>query len=1088
MAQLFKKNTISEKLENFEIPDFETKINILNKWYNLYKTGNLQNKKEEELEGPFGDDFFGKILGYDTLTENEIYNRKFQPKAPEGGQKADLGLGYFGCDKNIMKVVVELKDSKTSLDKPQQRAGNLTPIQQAFKYKPYFKECDFIIVSNFYETRLYIDSYYDYESWTLESLVSEEDNYFQFRKFYYLLSKHTLISENTVSNTKSLLSIIRSQEKEITKSFYKEYSLLRKALFKDIIKNNTFKKSELDLALNKTQKIIDRIIFIHFCEDLGLLPSGKLKENIFKADEIGFSPWEVLKIFFRGVDKGSDKLGIPDGYNGGLFHEDKFLDNLKVGDEICKKFVDLGEYDFKDDLSVNILGHIFEQSISDIEEIKDKINNNEEIEKVSKRKKDGIFYTPEYIVDYIVKNSVGKKIDEWEDELKLKHNLKEDITDKNYTKRAIEVYSELQEKVQNIKVLDPACGSGAFLVKVFDFLLEKNKEISKKLDDLGQNQGLFSTENYFKTILQNNIYGVDLNEESVEITKLSLWLKTAQKGKKLANLDNNIKCGNSLIDDKEIAGDKAFVWEEEFSEIFGNGGFDVIVGNPPYLRIQGLQAFHNEDVKYFENNYISATGNYDIYVLFIEKSNILLNKSGKLGFILPHKFLNSDFGSGIRKVLSENKSVEKVISFGHNLIFENVSTYTCLLFLNKTLNNEFEYVEFGDFKSNSLEITQHLFSLKKEDFSIIDYNNLSEKVWTLTDDKSSKIIEKINKMPLKVGDVFEKIFQGIATSGDKVYLIKGKQEGNFIKGFSEQLKKVVEIELGLLKPFLKGENVKKYSYLINEYFVIFPYLLENGKAISMDEEYIRFNFPKGYEYLKENENFLRGRESGKMNKEGWFLYIYPKSLAIFEQDKISTPDISLGTNMSYNNYLYHGTTIYSFIKKQEIQEDYKYWLTILNSSVMWFFLKNTGNILRGGYFRFKTNYLLPFGLPKLDNLDLQTPFIEKADFMLDKNKELQEKLSNCLEFLKQKFGIEKANTKLEKFYMHDFVDFKKALGIKKISMLEEEDLMNWFKIKKEELVSLKYEIDECDREIDEMVFDLYGLSEDERSVVLGQCH
>ncbi len=1092
MAKLFKDNLIKEKLQNFEIPNFEEKIEIIKKWNNLYKTKNLQNKKEEELEAPFWDDFFWSILWYKSLTQDDIYNRKFQPKVPEWWQKADLGLWFFSNEQNIMKVIVELKDANTSLDKPQQRAWNLTPIQQAFKYKPYFKECDFVVVSNFYETRIYLDSYYDFEVWTLDSLVDSNEDYFNFRKFYYLLSKDNLISLESISNTKSLLSTIRTQEKEITKKFYSEYSILRKDLFKDIIKNNTFKKSELDLALNKTQKIIDRIIFIHFCEDLGLLPSWKLKENILKAEEIGFTPWEVLKIFFRWVDKWSEKLGIPNGYNWWLFHEDSFLDNLKVWDEICNKFIDLWAYNFKDDLSVNILWHIFEQSISDIEEIKEQLSRDDEIKETSKRKKDWIFYTPEYIVDYIVKNSVGKKIDEIEEELKQKYGLKEDITDKNYTKRAIEVYTELQEKVKNIKVLDPACWSWAFLVKVFDFLLEKNKEISKKLEELWVNQGFFSTEGYLKTILQNNIYWVDLNEESVEITKLSLWLKTAQKGKKLANLDSNIKCWNSLIDDESIAWNKAFVWEKEFqfchSELDSESrGFDVIVGNPPYLRVQWLQEYHKEDVDFYQKNYISSTWSYDLYILFVEKGQKLLKTDWKLGFILPHKFINADFWEWMRDVLSKNKLVEKIISFGQNLIFENVSTYTCLLFIDKKQKNSLEYVEFPDLKSDSMKIVEKLLTLNEENFSKIPYEKLTEKPWTLTDDKTSKILEKINNMPQKVDDVFEKISQWIASWWDKVFFIKWVYNWEYIKWFSEQLQKEVEIENWLVKSLLKWEDIKKYSYLENNYFVVFPYLIENWKAIDMTEDYIKNNFPKWYEYLKANEDFLRKRESWRFNNELWFHFSRKQWLNWFDVLKISTPEISLWTNMTLNNDFYHNTKVYSFIKKNSISEDYKFWLTILNSSLMWFFLKNTGYILRWWYFTFKTNYLKPFWLPKLDNLEEQQPFIEKADFMLENNKTLQEKINKFLNRLKSSFELEKISTKLEKFYELEFSDFVKELAKNKIklSLKDQDEWEEYFSDYKKEVLELKYQIDTCDKEIDEMVFDLYWLDEEERRVVKG---
>jgi len=274
MANLFKKNIIKEKLENFEIPNFEEKIEVLKSWEKLKDNKTLEKSTEIELQWPFWGKFFWEVLNYKSIWEKE-YSMKFEPKVPVWGQKADIWLGFFWENIDKMKVVVELKDAKTSLDKPQQRAGNLTPVQQAFKYKPYFKECDFIIVSNFVEIRLYLDSYYDYEVWTIDELVDSKNNYFNFRKFYYLLSKQNLISKTWDSNTKSLLSEIRINEKEITKQFYKEYTILRKELFEDIVRNNP--NNNLDFLLNKTQKIIDRIIFIHFCEDLGLLPQGKLK-------------------------------------------------------------------------------------------------------------------------------------------------------------------------------------------------------------------------------------------------------------------------------------------------------------------------------------------------------------------------------------------------------------------------------------------------------------------------------------------------------------------------------------------------------------------------------------------------------------------------------------------------------------------------------------------------------------------------------------------------------------------------------------------------------------------------------------------
>lgn len=381
-------------------------MGIVKKWYDYYHNWTLKTDKEISVAPWFTQDFLGEIFDYIRKpAENHTYDTEYTI----AGQRPDFVLGYLNIEKSF--IIWELKDAKTSLDAPQKREWSVTPIQQAFKYKWWLRDSSFVIVSNFFETRLYYDNHLDYEVWTLEDLMDSKDNYFNFRTFYYLLCEENLISKKWESNTKKLLSEIRIDEKEITKQFYKEYTELRKELLKDIISNNDIAKDRLDFALNKAQKIIDRIIFIHFCEDLGLLPPWKIKETVEYAENlIGIPTWGVLKGFFQAVDKWSDKLEIPNWYNWWLFKEDEELNNLVIGDKICKKFVDLWDYDFADDLSVNILWHIFEQSISDIEELKEHINKGSwplviEEKTVSKRKKDWVFYTPEYIVDYIVKNS-----------------------------------------------------------------------------------------------------------------------------------------------------------------------------------------------------------------------------------------------------------------------------------------------------------------------------------------------------------------------------------------------------------------------------------------------------------------------------------------------------------------------------------------------------------------------------------------------------------------------------------------------------------------------------------------------------------
>jgi len=368
-----------------------------------------------------------------------------------------------------------------------------------------------------------------------------------------------------------------------------------------------------------------------------------------------------------------------------LFHEDKILNSLKIGDGICHKFVDIGVYDFAEDLSVNILWHIFEQSISDLEELKIDLLGTEletwdlwETEwKTSKRKKDGIFYTPEYIVDYIVKNSLWSWLDEKFETLKKNKFkwVKKTTLDATYKKKELELYAEYQIILQNVKVLDPACDSGAFLVKVFDYLLAENQRVGEILGSL------FDNESTYKSILQNNIYWVDLNAESVEITKLSLWLKTAEKWKKLADLDGNIKCGNSLIDDPDVGGDKAFKREEEFTEIMSKWGFDVVVGNPPY----GV-SFDTNTKKYLEN-FDNLVPDYEIYIYFISLYKKILSKDWILSYIFPNTFISTINWEKYRQQLISNTSIKEIVDLSNDQTFQDANVRTIIFSFQKKLWN-----------------------------------------------------------------------------------------------------------------------------------------------------------------------------------------------------------------------------------------------------------------------------------------------------------------------------------------------------------------------------------------------------------------
>jgi len=702
--------------------------------------------------------------------------------------------------------------------------------------------------------------------------------------------------------------------------------------------------------------------------------------------------WEVLKWFFEAVNSWSEKLKIPDWYNGWLFHKDKILEALEVWDEICKKFVDLWEYDFEDDLSVNILGHIFEQSISDIEELKDKIQKNEEVT-LSKRKKDWVFYTPEYIVDYIVKNSVWKKIEDWEQELKIKHNLKEDINDKNYTKRAISVYSELQEKLQSITVLDPACGSWAFLVKVFDFLLSKNREISKTLEDLWINQGLFSSEVHFKSILQNSIYWVDLNEESVEITKLSLWLKTAIKWKKLANLDSNIKCWNSLIDDPAIAWDKAFSWETQFPQIFKDWGFDVIVWNPPYgAKLPKI------DQDFLNKKYIKWGS--ETAISFVKLSKDLLNQKGYLSFIIPKSFSYASNYKSIREYLFDD-------------IFEIVDC--------KKVWKE-------------VKLEQVIFSVNKNvdtvsyETKILKWNNI-ELLWTIDKKYVHLFWFYLNWINKKELEIWEKIISQQFFLNDVSHNSRGWIFQKYISEIWET-------------------KVLWWAEIQRQWIVGIKWYVDN-KIIENDKK----------NFIGKN-SILVQRIIAHIEKPSDHIKIVATI-----PNKIDYAIVDTINQITFNDINHK-----------------PYWLILNSTLINWYSYRFIlAKAIRTMQFDNPVTSRIP--IPK--DFD-ETPFIEKADFMLENNKVMWEKVQKFLKRIQGIFELEKLSKKLQAFYELSFEEFVKELKKKKIvlTLKDQDEWEEYFDSYKLEVVELKTKIDVCDREIDEMVFDLYGLSEEEREVVI----
>lgn len=993
----------------------DEKIAVLQSWVNAINNKGIYKKTESECEQAFNNDIFHKVLGY-SFYPTENYTLEAKGWNEVSGQKADATLGYFNTsdiEKNVslVQVAVEIKDANTALTKSQRREWNLSPIQQWFKYKPQYNNCKRVLVTNFIEVRLFKDTQLDYEVWNLVDLINPENEYHNFKVFWYLLNaKHLIAPVGTESVTERLLSVVRIQTEQITKKFYQEYKTLRLELINDIRSNNP--AVSLDVVIQKSQKVIDRIVFVHFCEDFGLLPDGKLAEVIqYSQSLVGVSVWQILSGFFEAVNSGSSKLGIPNGYNGGLFHEDKELNNLKIGDAICQKFVDLWKYDFQEELSVNILWHIFEQSISDLEDLRINMLGIEletwelgESSKSNKRKKDGIFYTPEYIVDYIVRNSLGKYLEDQFEIIERKHLKKEkQMSDKVYQEKQQSIYGEYKQVLENITVLDPACGSGAFLVKVFDYLLAEHKRVGEVLNSI------FDNESTYKSILQRNIYGVDLNAESVEITKLSLWLKTAEKGKKLADLDGNIKCGNSLIDNPVVSGDKAFDWKTEFADIMNAWGFDVVVGNPPYVTTKYENM--NWNIKqYFLDKYAVAYDKLDLYVLFMEQSIRLLKNDWKVSMITPWNFMKNFYSFKLRKFILD---------------------YTTINFFTKPLETVF--------LDAVVETIVRCFTKWSNQNYDINFNEISIN-WLQELGKISNTVYENNK-----DNIFDLSWSDIANQ----VLVK-------CKIWSQILWKVALNYIWIMAWWQKD-------------MVSDSPIFEKSKKVLSWREIWRYNLQYEWNYI----NFDRSKIHSNDREE---VYL--------SDEKVLLRKTGNSFVASYDNSQYFTLqSLYNIIIYDNTKHNSKYLLALLNSK-LFTYLYQIFFITNPQQFPYiKRKHLDEFPIKNI-SLPEQQPFIEKADQMLTINKSLHEKIDFTLRFLQSKFAIDKPSTKLQKFRELDFAGFLKTLNIKKIPMDTEAELMRYFEKEKADILTLKSQIDTVDKQIDEMVFDLYWLTEEERKVVL----
>jgi hypothetical protein len=359
---LINKKLLQQKVLTFEYPNAERQANakkLLEGWQKALKDSDLEKTKEKSVQGKFLNTFFEAILGYsDVTTGQDEWTLTQHPRIENDSKEPDGSLGWFTKDKKITRAVIELKDAKNQLDKKQNRGTEkLTPIEQAYLYATKYEGCNWIIVSNFKEIRLYNKHRTQefYEKFDVVNLTQESE----FRRFYLLLSKETLISREEESLVDALAKVTTEAEQDITKKFYAEYRQARINLLNHLSEHNPeIQKNKL---LEKTQKILDRFIFTLFCEDTSTLLPLNLVKNTYERAISSLTPndervWAEFKGLFLAIDKGNNRVKPPiNKYNGGLFAADTVLDNLVIKDVAWQELIELAKYDFETDLNVNIL-------------------------------------------------------------------------------------------------------------------------------------------------------------------------------------------------------------------------------------------------------------------------------------------------------------------------------------------------------------------------------------------------------------------------------------------------------------------------------------------------------------------------------------------------------------------------------------------------------------------------------------------------------------------------------------------------------------------------------------------------------------
>ena len=837
---LFRSDVLRPKLDLFRLPgDMERRRGPLKKWSDLIDSKKIEAHKETAILSGFLEDFFRGILGYTSPADSpDRYTFSREPHVVVDGKFADGALGVFNGSAKFL-AVLEGKGPLDPLDRP--FAGRkMSAVDQGFRYAINLK-CDWVLITNLKEIRLYHkgNDFAHFESFETARFADDEA---LFKKFVFLLGAERVVRPDGSSHLPELLSETEKIGAQVTAEYYKQFAGIRLHAFEQLTATNPDQPKAA--VLTAAQKLLDRILFCTFAENRGLLPPQTVTRSYEYADPYNPRPiWDNFRGLFRSIDKGNPKLDI-DEYNGGLFAPDPLLDGppfslslrgegrgegsleqpitavvpLIVPDSVCKLFTKLAEYDYRDGgdgtqgrpVDVDILGHIFEQSISDLERIHDKLEGRTRDDDPSKgrRKKEGAFYTPAFITRYIVAQTLKPVLEERFAALKAKYradgpkgarkifeedleNQAADTLSKVQTDALAAFWQEWQDVLATIRILDPACGSGAFLIEAFNQLHREYDNANGRLRDLGK-ASLFDPD---ESILKQNLYGVDLNEEAIEICRLSLWIKTAKHGHKLTSLDHTVRVGNSIVNDPAFD-PKAFDWEKAFPEVMAAGGFDVVVGNPPYIRQEWLAPYK----PHWQQTFESFNSIADIYTYFFELGIKRLRPGGRLGFITSGSWVRGNFGSGLRGFLAKNARLESMVDFGEYQPFEDAEMIRPSIAILRKAEpggsmHLFKWLVAGEPPKNLSDVIATAPTMTTA--------HLGEATWDLESDEVLALRKKLASNRKTLEEFTNgRILRGLLTGLTEVFVVDSTLRNRLIADDRHSAE--------LIKPFLQGTHLRPW--------------------------------------------------------------------------------------------------------------------------------------------------------------------------------------------------------------------------------------------------------------------------------------